>query len=92
MCKVGSAWVQAAVLSFEDPNKQTRQSVMKFTTLRSFSSFLKDVLGDLLSPDTGSATTISNTTSASTSDGAGRRGVRPLLSSFVLSLCFWVLS
>lgn len=90
MCKVGSAWFQAAVLSFENSNRQTRQSVISFTTLSSFSSFLRDTLGSILLPDTGSATTISSdATSASTSTGAA---VRPLFSPFVLSVCLWVLS
>ncbi|XP_056871562.1 transmembrane protease serine 9-like [Takifugu flavidus] len=93
MCKMGSAWVQAAVLSFEDPNRRTRQSIMSFTTLSSFSSFLRDTLGSLLSPDPGRATTISSNTtmSASTSTSTGA-AVRPLFAPFALSLCFWVLS
>lgn len=91
MCKVGSAWFQAAVLSSEDRTRRTRESVMSFTTLSSFSSFLRDAPGSLLAPDAASATTISSNTTMSASTAAGA-ALRPLFSPFVLSLCFWVLS
>ncbi|XP_035770019.1 transmembrane protease serine 9-like, partial [Neolamprologus brichardi] len=64
MCKQGSSWFQAVVLTAPSPPaRRRRSSVMTFTRVSSFDSFLTETLGTLLSP--ASNTTITNPTNVS---------------------------
>ncbi|XP_026019736.1 transmembrane protease serine 9-like [Astatotilapia calliptera] len=64
MCKQGGSWFQAVVLTPPSSSaRRRRSSVMTFTRVSTFDSFLTKTLGTLLSPP--STTTTTNPTSAS---------------------------
>ncbi|XP_026021878.1 transmembrane protease serine 9-like [Astatotilapia calliptera] len=64
MCKQGGSWFQAVVLTAPSSSaRRRRSSVMTFTRVSSFDSFLTKTLGTLLSP--ASNTTITNPTNVS---------------------------
>ncbi|XP_029015648.1 transmembrane protease serine 9-like [Betta splendens] len=84
MCKLGSYWYQAAVLTVTTNNStnQTRAAVSTFTTLTAYDAFLRQTLGSFLSPPSSSG---GGNASASTSTGGG--GLHLLL--FIASLCLF---
>ncbi|XP_042068838.1 transmembrane protease serine 9 [Haplochromis burtoni] len=71
MCKQGGSWFQAVVLTAPSSSaRRRRSSVMTFTRVSTFNSFLTKTLGTLLSPASNTTTTRSTytTTTATTTD------------------------
>nr|XP_020443575.1 plasma kallikrein-like isoform X2 [Monopterus albus] len=68
MCKLGGSWFQAAVLTADtNTTGQTRAAtMMTFTKLNHFESFLVNTLGTFLSPTSAAATTQSTNITATT--------------------------
>ncbi|XP_026230386.1 transmembrane protease serine 9-like isoform X2 [Anabas testudineus] len=83
MCKLGSSWYQAAVLTLSTNNatNQTRATSNNvFTKLSTFDNFLLKILGNFLSPGSSS-----NTTTTATGGGTAH-SLFVLLLIFIMSL------
>lgn len=94
MCKVDSAWFQAAILSLGNSTDQGRDNIMSFTKVSTYGPFLRDILGTILSPnsrtsDSMSTPAVTKTSNNTTSTGAPFQPRFSLL--FVLLACFQVL-
>ncbi|KAG7220684.1 hypothetical protein INR49_017945 [Caranx melampygus] len=103
MCKQGSSWFQAAVLSFENNStsnsstRQTRADVMVFTKLSEFQSFLSQTIGTFLSPaSTNNGTNTTTTAAPSTTTSGGVLTHSPSLSFsyhlLILFMCLFLFS
>ncbi|XP_029013696.1 transmembrane protease serine 9-like [Betta splendens] len=94
MCKLGSYWYQAAVLTvFTNSTSQTRAAVSSFTTLTAYDTFLHQTLGSFLSPTSGGNTTSSSSTGAgSTSSSSSTGRGSALLAFFLPHLLFFITS
>ncbi|XP_038565942.1 transmembrane protease serine 9-like isoform X2 [Micropterus salmoides] len=99
MCKQGSSWFQAAVLSVENNStSQTRADpVMVFTKLSRFETFLTQTVGTFLSPASNTTTTTTSSSTAATNTLTTSRGA-PAHSPFfffhllILSVCLHLFS
>ncbi|KAF1379975.1 hypothetical protein PFLUV_G00181660 [Perca fluviatilis] len=69
MCKLGSSWFQAAVLSARNTTRQTRDAVMQFPKLSTFRTFLARTVGFLSPPSNSTNTSASNSTNTTLPNG-----------------------